>query len=64
MVEVVANSLEDYHIDGPSFKPTKTDAYVTNRRICTFHSHGSDRYSAIDGTTHTKMLIVGDDWLD
>ena len=37
---------------------------MTNRRSCTYHAQGSNRYSAVDGTKLINMLVSSHDWLD
>ena len=63
MAEIITASLEDYLIDGLSFKLSKTASYVTNRRLVTYHPQGSNIYST-NGTKLIKFHISGSDWLD
>ena len=63
MAEIITASLEDYLIDGLSFKLSKTASYVTNRRSVTYHPQGSNIYST-NGTKLIKFHISGSDWLD
>jgi hypothetical protein len=63
MAEIITSSLEDYLIDGLSFKLSKTASYVTNRRSVTYHPQGSNIYSTT-GTKLIKFHISGSDWLD
>ena len=62
MVEVIANSLEDTLIDGPSCKLGKTTSYITNRTSCTFRPHGSNIYTPTNGTKLIKIYLNGLDW--
>ena len=62
MAEIITASLEDYLIDGLSFKLSKTASYVTNRRSVTYHPQGSNIYST-NGTKLIKFHISGSDWL-
>jgi hypothetical protein len=64
MVEAVANSVEDYLIDGLSFKLRPGASYVTNRRQVTFHPSGSNIYKTNSGTKVLKIQLNGDQWLD
>ena len=63
MAEIITASLEDYLIDGLSFKLSKTASSVVNRRFCTYHPQGSNIYSS-NGTKLIKFHISGSDWLD
>ena len=63
MVEAAANSVEDYLVDGLSFKLKQGASYVNSRRSVTFHPQGSNIYSST-GTKLVKLLVTGDDWLD
>ena len=40
-MESVANSVEDYLVDGLSFQLEQGASYVVNRRSCTFFPSGS-----------------------
>lgn len=64
MVEATANSVEDFLIDGLSFKLKKGASYINERKSVTYHPQGSNYYST-SGTKLIKMLITGQDaWLD
>lgn len=63
MAEIITASLEDYLIDGLSFKLGKTASYVQNRRFVSYHPQGSNIYST-NGTKLIKFHISGSDWLD
>ena len=63
MAEIITASLEDYLIDGLSFKLGKTASYVQSRRFVTYHPQGSNVYST-NGTKLIKFHISGSDWLD
>ena len=63
-MEAVANSVEDYLIDGLSFKLSNSASYVTSRRSCTFHPSGSNIYTSSGGTKLIKIVLTGDSWLD
>ncbi len=59
----MANSVEDYLIDGLSFKMKGGASYITDRQSVTYHPQGSNIYTPT-GTTVIKLLISGDQWLD
>ena len=64
MVESHANSVDDYLIEGLSFKLTPGASYVTNRRSVSFFPSGSDSYSSTSGVKVIKVKLNGTDWLD
>ena len=64
MVESMANSVEDYLIDGLSFKMKGGASYITDRRSVRFHPSGSNIYKPTGGTKLIKLNITGDSWLD
>ena len=64
MVEAISNSIEDYLIDGLSFKLRKGASYVTKRKLATFHPQGSNIYKAEQGTKLIKINLNSSDWLD
>ena len=64
MVEAMANSVEDYLIDGLSFKMKGGASYITDRRSVTFHPSGSNIYKPTGWTKLIKLNITGDSWLD
>ena len=64
MVESHANSIDDYLIEGLSFKLSPRASYVTNRRSVSFYPSGSDIYSSASGVKVIKIKINGTDWLD
>ena len=59
----MANSVEDYLIDGLSFKMKGGASYITDRQSVTCHPQGSNIYTP-SGTKVIKLLISGDHWLD
>ena len=63
MVEATANSIEDFLVDGLSFKLKKGASYVNERKSVTYHPQGSNIYST-SGTKLIKILVSGDNWLD
>ena len=60
----MANSVEDYVIDGLSFKLKAGASYITNRQSVTYHPAGSNIYRPDGGTKLIKINITGDHWLD
>ena len=64
MVESHANSVEDYLIEGLSFKLAPGASYITNRRSVSYFPSGSDSYSPSSGVKVIKIKVNGTDWLD
>ena len=64
MVEHIANSIEDYLIDGLNFKHSPGASYVTDRQCSTFAAIGSQSYVSGAGSRIIKINIAGDGWLD
>ena len=64
MVEAHAQSVDDYLIEGLSFKLGAGASYVTNRRSVSFFPSGSDTYSPASGVKVIKIKLNGNDWLD
>ena len=64
-MENLANSAEEVLIDSSSFKLPISGQYVTDRPSCTFHTEGSNSYSATSGAQVIRFLLAGDgQWLD
>ena len=64
-MENLTNSAEEVLIDSLSFKLPSSGQYVTDRRSCTFHTEGSNSYSATAGTKVIRFRLAGDgQWLD
>ena len=59
----MANSVEDYLIDGLSFKLKPGASYINERKSVTYHPSGSNVYTT-KGTKLIKLQITGDQWLD
>ena len=59
----MANSVEDYLINGLSFKLKPGASYVNERKSVTYHPQGSNVYTT-NGTKLIKLLVTGDNWLD
>ena len=64
MVEARAQSVEDYLIEGLSYKLSPGASYVTNRRSVSFFPSGSDTYSPSSGVKVIRIKVNGTDWLD
>ena len=65
-MESISNGVEDYLIDGLSFKLPPGSSYITDRRKSTFWASGSNIYKAEGGTRVVRFLLNGEDgtWLD
>ena len=65
-MESISNGVEDYLIDGLSFKLPPGSSYITDRRKSTFWASGSNVYKAEGGTKVVRFLLNGEDgtWLD
>jgi hypothetical protein len=64
-MENLTNSAEEVLIDSLSFKLPSSGQYGTGRRSCTFHTEGSNSYSASAGTKVIRFRLAGDgQWLD
>jgi hypothetical protein len=63
MVEGIANGVEDYLIDGLSFKLPPGATYVTDRKSVTYYTSGSNEYST-QGTKLVKIVANSDGWCD
>jgi hypothetical protein len=63
-MESISNNAEDLLVDSLSFKLPGSGQYVTDRRSVTFHTEGSNSYSASNGTRVLKFRLNGEGWLD
>ena len=63
MVEGIVNGVEDYLIDGLSFKLPPGATYVTDRKSVTYYASGSNDYST-SGTKLVKLVANSDGWMD
>ncbi len=64
-MENLTSSAEEVLIDSLSFKLPSSGQYVTDRRSVTFHTEGSNSYSASAGTKVIRFRLAGDgSWLD
>jgi len=64
MVDAMANSVEDYLIEGLSFKLSPGASYVTDRRSVSFFTAGSNIYQSGSGARVIRINLTGDGWLD
>ena len=63
MVDSMANSVEDYLIEGLSFKLQPGASYVTDRRSVNFFAAGSNVYTSASGARVIRINLTGDSWL-
>jgi len=64
MVDSMANSVEDYLIDGLSFKLNPGASYVSDRRSVSYFPAGSNIYQSGSGARVIRMNLTGEGWLD
>ena len=64
MVDSMASSVEDYLIEGLSFKLNPRASYVTDRRSVSFFNAGSDIYQSGSGARVIRINLTGEGWLD
>jgi hypothetical protein len=65
MSEHYINAVDDYLIEGLSFKMPPGGSYVISRKNCTFYPSGSSLYSASSGTKLIRInLSSSTEWLD
>ena len=64
MVDAMANSVEDYLIEGLSFKLSPGASYVTDRRSVSYFVAGSNVYQSGSGARVIRVNLTGDGWLD
>ena len=64
MVDAMANSVEDYLIEGVNFKLSPGASYVTDRRSVSFFVAGSNEYQSGSGARVIRVNSMGDGWLD
>ena len=64
MVDSMANSVEDYLIDGLSFKLNPGASYVAERRSVSYFPSGSNIYQAGSGARVIRVNLTGEGWLD
>jgi len=64
MVDSMANSVEDYLIDGLSFKLNPGASYVADRRSVSYFPSGSNIYQSGSGARVIRVNLTGEGWLD
>ena len=64
MVDSMANSVEDYLIDGLSFKLSPGASYVAERRSVSYFPSGSNIYQSGSGARVIRVNLTGEGWLD
>ena len=62
--ESITSSAEYLLVDSLSFNLPGSGQYVVDRRSVTFHTVGSNSYSALNGTSVLKLRLNGEGWLD
>ena len=60
----MANSVEDYLIDGLSFKLNPGASYVADRRSVSYFPSGSTIYQSGSGARVIRLNLTGEGWLD
>ena len=60
----MVNSVEDYLIDGLSFKLSPGASYVTDRRSVAYYTAGANEYTSGTGSKVARINVTGDGWLD
>jgi len=63
-MENITASADEVLVDSLSFKLPASGNYVTDRRSVTFHTEGSNAYSAANGTKVIRFRLGGEGWLD
>ena len=64
MVDSMASSVEDYLIEGLSFKLNPGASYVTDRRSVSYFTAGSNLYQSGSGARVVRINLTGEGWLD
>ena len=62
-MEATAQSVEDFLIDGLSFKLRPGASYITNRRSVSYFPQGGNQYSP-NGVKVIRIGLTGDAWVD
>ena len=60
----MASSVEDYLIEGLSFKLNPGASYVTDRRSVSYFTAGSNIYQSGSGARVIRINLTGEGWLD
>ena len=64
MVDSMASSVEDYLIEGLSFKLNPGASYVTDRRSVSYFTAGSNIDQSGSGARVIRINLTGEGWLD
>ena len=64
MVDSMASSVEDYLIEGLSFKLNPGASYVADRRSVSYFTAGSNIYQSGSGARFIRINLTGEGWLD
>ena len=64
MAGSIARRVEDYLIEGLSFKLNPGASYVTDRRSVSFFTAGSTIYQSGSGARVIRTNLTGEGWLD
>ena len=64
MVEAIANSAEDYLIDGLNFKLSPGATYVIDRKSVTWFTSGSQNYVSGQGARVIRIQMNSDGWVE
>ena len=62
-MEATAQSVEDFLIDGLSFKLRPGASYITNRRSVSYFPQVGNQYSP-NGVKVIRLMLTGDSWVD
>ena len=63
-MESITSAAEEVLVDSLSFKLPGSGQYVQERRSVTFHTEGSNSYSAQGGTRVIRFKLTAEGWLD
>ena len=64
MVDPMASSVEDYLIEGLSFKLNPRASYATDRRSVSYFTAGSNIYQSGSGARVIRINLTGIGWFD
>ena len=63
-MESITSAAEEVLVDSLSFKLPGSGQYVQERRSVTFHTEGSNSYSAQAGTRVIRFKLATEGWMD
>ncbi len=63
-MESITSAAEEVLVDSLSFKLPGSGQYVQERRSVTFHTEGSNSYSAAAGTRVIRFKLSTEGWMD